>query len=467
MDGLADKSLRYKINAEINGSPSLAVGIDIGTTTVSAAVIDLTNKVQLDAFSTPHDSYIEHPLFSEQSVAVIIEKAESILNEIYQNYRNIVSIGLTGQMHGIVYIDCDGNPVSNLITWQDKRADYKDANGMSVCEIIKNVAAVEISSGYGIATHFYNIKNHLVPENAVGFCSIMDYFAMHLCGLKNAVTHSSVAASFGMFSLDKSSFMLEKLSLLGIDNSFLPKVTPSSEIIGKWNNIPVSIPIGDNQASFLGSVKNSNESLLINIGTGSQITASGDFSEIGEGTELRPLINGKNLLCGSALCGGSAYALLESFFRNYVTFIGENGTLQYESINELALKAYKNGERPLSVTTTFCGTRSDPKRRGSIENIDLFNFTPSALALGVIHGMCDELYRLYQTMHIKKTHIVASGGAVRKNSVLRSVLQDMFGLNLSVCAVKEEAATGVALFSALALGKIGYNDGFSDFINYV
>ena len=67
-----------------------------------------------------------------------------------------------------------------------------------------------------------------------------------------------------------------------------------------------------------------------------------------------------------------------------MTFIGENGTLQYESINELALKAYENGERPLSVTTTFCGTRSDPKRRGSIENIDLFNFTPSALALGKI-----------------------------------------------------------------------------------
>ncbi len=176
---------------------------------------------------------------------------------------------------------------------------------------------------------------------------------------------------------------------------------------------------------------------------------------------------GKNLLCGSALCGGSAYALLERFFRNYVTFIGENGTLQYESINELALKAYENGERPLSVTTTFCGTRSDPKRRGSIENIDLFNFTPSALALGVIHGMCDELYRLYQAMHIKKTHIVASCGAVRKNSVLRSVLQDMLGLNVSVCAVKEGVATGVALFSALALGKIGYNDGFSDFINYV
>ncbi len=459
--------MRYKINAEINDSPSLAVGIDIGTTTVSAAVIDLTNKEQIDAFSVPHDSYVEQPLYSEQSVSVIIEKAESILNKIHQSYRNIVSIGITGQMHGIVYVDANGFAVSNLINWQDKRADISVDGGVSICETIKNLTDVEISSGYGIATHLYNIKNHLVPDNAVGFCSIMDYFAMRLCGLKKAVTHTSVAASFGMFSVDTQGFMLEKLSLLGFDNTFLPKVTASSEIIGKWKNIPVSIPIGDNQASFLGSVKNVNESLLINIGTGSQISAAGNFCEYGEGNELRPLIESKKLLCGSALCGGSAYALVERFFRSYASFLGMDDASQYENINGLALKAYENGEKPLSVTTAFCGTRNEPKRRGCIENIDLYNFTPSALALGVIHGMCDELYQLYQAMHTKKTRIVASGGAIRKNNVLRRVLEDKFGMSVSVCSVKEEAATGVALFSALALGKIDYNDGFSDFINYV
>jgi ribulose kinase len=61
---------------------------------------------------------------------------------------------------------------------------------------------------------------------------------------------------------------------------------------------------------------------------------------------------------------------------------------------------------------------------------------------------------------------VASGGAVRKNSVLRMVLEDKFGMNVSISSVKEEAATGAALFAAYAMGKIAYKDGFSDYIKY-
>ena len=80
--------------------------------------------------------------------------------------------------------------------------------------------------------------------------------------------------------------------------------------------------------------------------------------------------------------------------------------------------------------------------------------------------MCDELYQLYNAGHIRKSHIVASGGAVRKNSVLRMVLEDKFGMNVSISSVTEEAATGAALFAAYAMGKIAYKDGFSDYIKY-
>jgi sedoheptulokinase len=172
------------------------------------------------------------------------------------------------------------------------------------------------------------------------------------------------------------------------------------------------------------------------------------------------------LICGSALCGGSAYAMIEGFFRSYAAFSGSGDTSQYGIINALAEKAYENGEPPLSVDTSFCGMRTDPMRRGLIENIDLNNFTPSALILGVINGMCDELYKLYLEGHLKKSRIVASGGAVRKNHILRRVLEDKFGMTVSVNSVKEEAATGAALFSAYCIGMIEYKDGFGDYIRY-
>ena len=337
---------------------------------------------------------------------------------------------------------------------------------MTACQTIKQITGENIATGYGIATHYYNILNGIVPQNAVGFCSIMDYLAMRLCHITKPITHTSVAASFGLFDVEKERFMLDKLSKLGIDEAFLPKVIASDEAVGRWNGIPVCVAIGDNQASFLGSVKNNRESLLVNIGTGSQISAVGEIENTGEGIECRPFINGERLVCGSALCGGSAYAMIEGFFRSYAAFSGLGNSSQYGVINALAEKAYESGENTLSVDTSFCGTRTEPTRRGSIENIELNNFTPSALVLGVINGMCDELYNLYLAGKLKKSHIVASGGAVRKNHILRRVLEDKFGMAVSVNSVKEEAATGAALFSACAVGMIKYENGFSEYIDY-
>ena len=445
---------------------ALAIGIDIGTTTISAAVIDLANKNQVEVFSVPHNSYVENSVFSEQSVSVIMDKANRVLELIYKSYTGIASIGVTGQMHGILYLNSDGQAVSNLINWQDKRGDVPIKDSMTACQIIKQITGENIATGYGISTHYYNIINGLVPQDTVGFCSIMDYFAMRLCHIKKPITHTSVAASFGLFDVKKECFMLDKLALLGIDEDFLPKVVASNEIVGRWNNIPVCVAIGDNQASFLGSIKNTRESVLVNVGTGSQISAVGEIEYLGDGIEQRPLINGEFLICGSALCGGSAYAMMEGFFRSYAAFSGLGDSSQYAVINALAEKAYESGEQALSVDTSFCGTRTDPMRRGSIENIELNNFTPSALVLGVINGMCDELYKLYSEAKLKKSHIVASGGAIRKNHILRRVLEDKFGMAVSVSSVNEEAATGAALFSAYSIGMIEYKDGFGDYIKY-
>lgn len=445
---------------------ALAVGIDIGTTTISAAVIDLENRAQVEVFSVPHNSYIESSVFFEQSVSVIMDKAERMLALIYKSYTGIVSIGVTGQMHGILYLNSGGEAVSDLINWQDKRGDIPIKDSMTACQIIKQFTGENIATGYGISTHYYNLLNGLVPKNAVGFCSIMDYFAMRLCNNKKPIAHTSVAASFGLFDVKKECFRLDKLALLGTEEDFLPKVVASNEIVGRWKDIPVCVAIGDNQASFLGSVKNNRESVLLNIGTGSQISAVGEIEKLGDGIEYRPFINGELLICGSALCGGSAYAMIEEFFRSYTAFAGLGDSSQYRVINSLAERAYASGENALLVDTSFCGMRTDPMRRGSIENIELHHFTPSALILGVITGMCDELYKLYLEGQLKKSHIVASGGAVRKNHTLRRVLEDRFGMAVSVNSVKEEAATGAALFSAYSIGMIKYKDGFGDYIKY-
>ena len=152
-------------------------------------------------------------------------KAEKLLYHLLKSYTSIVSIGLSGQMHGIVYINADGNQVSNLINWQDKRADQPIVNGKTTCELIRAITGEQISTGYGIATHYYNMHKALVPENAVGFCSIMDLFGMKICGLKTPVIHTSVAASFGLFDIKKASFYRIRYHCWVLTTVFCPQLS--------------------------------------------------------------------------------------------------------------------------------------------------------------------------------------------------------------------------------------------------
>ncbi len=445
----SDDSFVEREEARLDTHGALSVGIDIGTTTVSAVVYDIDQGEQLEAYSLPHSSYIYSDVRSEQSVLAIIEKSEKLLYHIIDSYEGIVSIGLTGQMHGIVYINSEGEAISNLINWQDKRADQILDCGKSTCQIIEEITGEKISTGYGIATHYYNMRTQNVPSEAVGFCSIMDLFGMRICKTKKAITHASVASSFGLFDVKKGIFMKDKLSLLGVDESFLPSVTSESVSVGKCREIPVYVAIGDNQASFLGSAGENEESVLVNIGTGSQVSAISDYCEPTAELEIRPFVGGKYLLCGSALCGGYAYSMLESFFRSYMISADAQEESQYKTMNKLASEAYENGNVGLCVDTSFFGKRSNPNIRGSITSIDAQAFTPSALILGVLNGMCNELYELYDAFPQKRARIVASGGAVRKNEVLKKLIEDKFGMPVSVNEIKEEAAMGAALFCTL------------------
>lgn len=444
-----------------------AVAIDIGTTTISACVLGLEEKKQLESFCVPNAySMKAEDGFDLQDASAIVEKAKELLDGILEKYPSVCAIGLTGQMHGMVYLDENGKAVSPLTTWRDKRGDRKMADGMTYCGEIRAITGVHTASGFGLVTHYYNSQNGLVPNAAVTLCSIMDYLGLTLTGRTAPLMHASVAASFGLFDTKNGTFLEHAITKLGMDDIALPQVTGDYATLGTYKNIPVAVAIGDNQASFLGSVKAPEEDVLINFGTGSQISVMSGYCEVGENLELRPLVQDKYLVCGSALAGGYAYALLENFFRKYMTAATGEEKAQYDVVNGLAQTALEAGIAPLEVETTFCGTRNDPDRRGVISGLSNLNFTPEALSLGVIYGICRELHTLLGEKTAGKSAIIASGGAVQRNEVLQKVISQMFGLPLILNTQKEEAATGAALFASVAAGKMTGISDFADFIHY-
>lgn len=437
-------------------SNSAILGIDVGTTTLSASVVDIESNTVLEAYTVtgaermPSDS----DLF-EYNIESLAEKALRVLRYLTAAYPNIRAVGLTGQMHGIIYLDKEGRAVSPLYNWQDGRGERKTENGKTYCEQIYGITGKRAYTGYGFATLYYNKINGTEPENAFTFCTAADYLALKLTGEKFPIVHPTNAASFGLFDLSGNCFDVEAVEKIGLSHLQLPKLANDGEVIGFFNDIPVFSAIGDNQASFFGTVKNVRDSVLVNFGTGSQISAVVDAPVCDfEDLEIRPYFFGNYLLCGSALCGGRAYAVLESFFSQYAGLLGIGGESQYENMNLLARRAYDSGNF-LKVSTRFCGTRRNPELRGSVSDIDIKSFTPEALILGTLHGMAEELRGYFDMMHLYGiSELVASGNAVQKNSVLRAVLSDVFGCEVSLTDTPEEAALGAALYAGICSGTL-------------
>lgn len=435
----------------VNDHPA-AVGIDLGTTTISAAALDLETGELLETKTIPNAAALPSPtgIEREQDTDKICAAAERLLDGIAERYR-VSCIGLTGQMHGIVYLGADGKTLSPLYTWQDGRAGV---GSPSPCERIAALTGYGTAPGYGLATHYANHLTGSVPAGAKKLATVMDCFGVQLTGRKAPLIHAQNAASLGLFDTGAMRFDTDAATKLGLDPSILPDVTTRAEFIGEYRDVPVCAAIGDNQAAFLGAVRDPETSALANFGTGSQISLAvcpGAEVITSRSLELRPFLEDRMLASGSALYGGAAYALLERFFRAYAEEAGFEGGEQYEILNRLALAA-EDGP-VLSVRTTFGGTRDDPELKGLIADVTAENFTPGALAVGVLAGMAEELYGLYERIpHDGVKTLVLSGNAARKNPALQKIVKRVFGLDVLIPICREEAALGSALFAADAAG---------------
>lgn len=443
-----------ELDESSDGSGELCLGLDIGTTTISAVVLSPTEGRAAGVYTIANASDLpaDHVWEKMQDPEIITGRVEKLLESLLHRYPGIKSVGITGQMHGILYINREGNALSPLYTWQDERAGMGNP---SPCTVLLERTGYNVSPGYGLATHFALMQSGEVPDGAVKICTIMDYAVMKLTGNPSPVLHTSNAASLGFWVTADSAFDSEAIRRAGMDPDILPPVTASGIQRGTWNGIPVTLAIGDNQASFLGSVKDPAHAALANFGTGSQVSLlcrNPDEIRTDAAMELRPFLEDTWLASGSALCGGRAYALMERFFRQYVTACGIAPSEQYEIMNKLAEKGLESG-KVLPVRTTFCGTRNDPGLRGSITGISEDLLTPDAMIAGVLWGMSDELHEMFLKMpHSHVDTLILSGNAVRKNPALRKTLKQVFGMDACLPVHREEAAFGAAMFSAIASG---------------
>ncbi|MBU3111262.1 sedoheptulokinase [Clostridium lacusfryxellense] len=439
-----------------------AIGVDIGTTTICVVILDGETGGVLESRTVANDTFIssEYDYEKIQSVDLILNKVTTIIQQFIKTYGNINCIGVTGQMHGILYVNKEGNAISPLYTWQDGRGNLPYTKDDTYAQYLSKKTGYHMASGYGVTTHFYNMCNNLVPQGISTICTISDYIAMKIANEKVLVMTPSNAASLGCFDLRNKRFDFKVLEKVNIYKEIFPTIKIGYGIVGKTKeSIPVSVAIGDNQASVLGSVQDMENTVLVNVGTGSQVSV-GVLSYLDNQScldiELRPSICDDFIFVGSTLCGGRAYAMLESFFREVMMLNSNTACPSLYDVMDKVMSEGKASQSPLIISTRFSGTRENPEERGSISNIDIHNFTPINMITGMLEEIARELFNLYDKMceikQAKATILVGSGNGIRRNKHLQRIIEELFNLKLNIPIHEEEAAYGVALFSLVASG---------------
>lgn len=434
-----------------------AMGIDVGTTTVCGIVLDTETGKVVDVRTLANDSVLKGESYEWlQDPNRILELVFQMYQEFTAKYE-ICSIGLSGQMHGVLYLDAEGNCVSPLYTWQDERGNLDMGDGRTYAEYLTEQTGYAMATGFGVTTHYYNQKNGLVPEDAVYISTIHGFAAMKLTGRKTPLLSTSDAAGLGCFNLEQLDFDRTAIEKMGMDPSFVPECDKGCVLVGRTEDgIPVSTAIGDNQAAVLGSIRNMKESLLINVGTSSQISVGIDHYVKTRAVDIRPLADNSYIFSGAGLCGGRAYAAMEKFLRQTViAMTGEDPGNLYDKMGAM-LEQRGMKKDTLEIDTRFCGTRANPELTGGVKGLTLANFTPEEFTYGVLGGIVEELATFYKEIQEygipAPKYLIGSGNAIRMNKYLRAVFEEEFGMKVQIPQHKEEAAYGAALFAMTAAG---------------
>ncbi len=460
------------------------IGVDVGTTSLSGLALDSTSGRIVAQQTIPNDaarSYIgdEGLLYAELDLARMQANLVRLLAQLAAQLpasRTVRAIGLTGQQHGLALLNKDLTPALPAITWQDLRALERvpDPEETYLQALVRS-AGGEVAfartgclpaAGYMGVTLYWLVRSGALPSSAAYACLIPDAAVALLTG-EPPCTDPTDAGSSGVFDIVSGAWDWPLIERLGLPRALFPPVRPAGSVHATLSPtvaeatglgaVPVCVAAGDNQASFLGSVQEPESSLLVNIGTGGQVSARvSHFVRLPE-VETRAFFEGNYLLVGAGLYGGRAYSYLQDFFRavGSAFFDADPQADLYEAMNWLGAQI-PPGADGLRCQPLFTGTRTNPNLRGSLTGLGPTNMTPGHFVRAWLEGLAEGLYALYESMQPaagERQNLVGAGNAITCNPLLAEILAWRFGLDLHLAADVEAAALGAALLACVGLGE--------------
>ncbi len=450
------------------------IGIDVGTTGAKALLIDEKGKIIAKGSQ-------EYPLltpkigWAEQNPEDWWKATRRAIGEVLKssgiNSADVKGIGLSGQMHGAVFLDKKGKILRPAILWCDQRTEDECRK---INEIVGEQKVLELTSNPVLtgftAPKILWVKRHQpeIYERTDKILLPKDYIRYKLTGVfASEVSDASGTSLFNVRERKWSKVMLDKL---GIDSSLLPPVYESQEISGRINKkaaketalaegTPVVGGAGDQAAGGLGNGIVEKGIVSSTIGTSGVIFAYAERARVDKAGRVHTFCHAVEKawhIMGVMLsAGGSLRWFRDNFCWEEIKEAKRKGIDPYELLTEKAKKV-PPGSQGLIFLPYLMGERTphkDARARGGF-----FGLTTShkkehlirSIMEGVAFGLKDSL-EILKELSIEIKEIRASGGGAR-SSLWCQIAADIFGKKVLRSNIKEAPAHGVALLAGVGSG---------------
>src|SRR5215218_7707308 len=443
----------------------MLLGIDLSTTGAKALLIDRAGRV-LSSATTPLSLSTPHPLWSEQDPR---EWWTATTNSIAQalatanaSREDVIAIGLTGQMHGLVLLDAQGHVLRPAILWNDQRCgtECDEIRARVSREQLVQVTGNDALTGFTAPKILWVEKNEPKIYRRIRHVLLpKDYIRYKLTG---ALAMDKADGSGTMlFDLGKRTWSTEILNTLNIPAEWMPPTFEGHEITSEVNSeaadltglrrgTPVVAGGGDQaaQATGVGVVRPG--TMAVTLGTSGVVFAATESALIEAEGRLHAFchaVAGRWHLMGVMLSAAGSlqwYRDKLACNRSFADLVNDASQVPAGS-EGLIFLPYLSGERT---------PQPDPLARGAWIGLTTrhgqAHLTRSILE-GVAFGIKD-MFCLMRDAGLGAIEEVRVSGGGAKSLLWRQVLADTLGAELVSVSTTEGAAFGAALLAGVGVG---------------
>jgi len=451
------------------------LGLDIGTSGVKALLLRTDGTVAATAISKEYPLYAPRPQWAEQVPEDWWEATKEVLQAVLAKAgakgEEVAAIGLSGQMHGSVFLNEKDEVIRPALLWCDQRTGPQ-------CEVITAKLGQEtileelsnpVLTGFTAPkilwlkdnepANFERVRKILLPK---------DYIRLKLTG--EYATEVSDASGTALFNVRKRQWSQVVLDKLELDRELLPAVYESPEVSGHVSKSVVSetglkagTPVvgggGDQAAGAVGNGIVEPGIVSSTLGTSGVVFAFADEPFLDPELRVHTFchaVPGKWHVMGVILSAGGAFRWLRDALCSEEKSLAErSGRDPYEYMNEQAAQA-PAGSEGLLFLPYLAGERTpypDPEARGVFSGLTLRHSKPHlmrAVMEGVAFGLRDS-FEILKEMGVPVKRVRASGGGARSELWLK-IQASVTGYTHNLVNVDEGGSLGVALLAGVGTG---------------